>query len=282
MAKDFFSPAKTVSRTNENSEPFFLKGKKEESFFKAAADSENAFFKPSGLTPPQFNVTANPVQKKQQKEGNLPDEIQMKMENSFGTDFSNVNIQKDSKNATEIGALAYTQGNNIHFAPGQFKPNTQEGQELIGHELAHVVQQNQGRVVPTTQAKGMPLNDDISLENEADEMGKKAAQNKLGQAKFDKNVSELNKKNNYAPLQIKDEIIQKDGGATTAVAALAYQITSEVLSSAGGGSDIDLTVDEMTGIFYSRNATARSGGAGTNITTQKIPCFFLFIGICFI
>ncbi len=112
----------------------------------------------------------------------MPDGVKGKMENSFGTDFSNVNIHKDSEQATNMGALAYTQGNDVHFAPGQYNPNTQEGQELLGHELAHVVQQRQGRVKPTKeQGKGLAVNDNPSLENEADFMGARAAQGKDAQ-----------------------------------------------------------------------------------------------------
>ncbi len=106
----------------------------------------------------------------------MPDGVKDKMENSFGTDFSSINIHKDSEQATNMGALAYTQGNDVHFAPGQYNPNTQGGQELIGHELTHVVQQRQGRVKPTKeQRKDLAVNDNPLLENEADTKGKKAA-----------------------------------------------------------------------------------------------------------
>ena len=71
--------------------------------------------------------------------------------------------------------LAYTQGTDIHFAPGQFKPDTSAGQQLLGHELTHVIQQAEGRVQPTTEVGGMAVNDDLSLEHEADVMGAKAA-----------------------------------------------------------------------------------------------------------
>ncbi|MGK0365575.1 MAG: hypothetical protein ACI85O_002641 [Saprospiraceae bacterium] len=109
----------------------------------------------------------------------MPNDVLGKMENSFQSDFSNVNFHTSSQSATDVGALAYAQGNDVHFAPGQFKPNTQSGQELIGHELAHVVQQRQGRVQPTAQAKGIAVNDDKGLEAEADDMGKRAAQGKF-------------------------------------------------------------------------------------------------------
>ncbi len=68
-----------------------------------------------------------------------------------------------------MGALAYTQGNNVHFAPGQYNPSSQKGQELLGHELTHVVQQREGRVQPTKQGKGMSVNDSPVLEKEAAE-----------------------------------------------------------------------------------------------------------------
>lgn len=104
----------------------------------------------------------------------MPAEIQAKMENSFGADFSNVSIHQGDQ-AGAINAKAFTQGNDIHFAPGQYDPQSRQGQELLGHELTHVVQQRQGRVQGTTQLKGVSINDNTSLEQEADKMGEKAA-----------------------------------------------------------------------------------------------------------
>ena len=110
----------------------------------------------------------------------MPEDVKSKMENSFGTDFSDVNIYKDSDQATNVGALAYTQGNSVHFAPSQYDPESQKGQELLGHELTHVVQQREGRVKPDTdQHKGFNINSDAALEKEADVMGEKAAQGKM-------------------------------------------------------------------------------------------------------
>ncbi|WP_235299120.1 eCIS core domain-containing protein [Portibacter marinus] len=84
---------------------------------------------------------------------------------------SSVNLHTDSPKASELGALAFAQGSDIHFAPGQFKPDTRSGQELIGHELGHVIQQKEGRVKPNFEAKGTPVNNDPSLEKEADNFG---------------------------------------------------------------------------------------------------------------
>lgn len=120
---------------------------------------------------------AAPVQLKSAADNltGMPDDVKGGMEQAMGADFSDVRIHANSSKAPEVNALAYTQGNDIHFAPGQFKPDTNSGQELLGHELAHVEQQKQGRVQATTEVNGMPVNDDHGLEAEADRMGASAA-----------------------------------------------------------------------------------------------------------
>ncbi|MBK9034966.1 MAG: DUF4157 domain-containing protein [Myxococcales bacterium] len=59
------------------------------------------------------------------------------------------------------------------MAPGQYDPESQAGRELIGHELAHVVQQRQGRVAVTSQVRGIAINDAPGLEQEADALGQR-------------------------------------------------------------------------------------------------------------
>lgn len=114
------------------------------------------------------------AQRQVENQTGIPDAVKQRMEDSFGTDFSSVRVHPESSKAPEVRALAYTQGTDIHFAPGQFKPDTTAGQELLGHELAHVVQQAEGRVQPTTEIGGMPVNDSEALEHEADVMGARA------------------------------------------------------------------------------------------------------------
>jgi hypothetical protein len=102
----------------------------------------------------------------------LPKPVLQKMEAAFGANFSDVRIQEGSE-AKSIGANAYAQGNQIHFQPGRYNPMSQSGQQLLGHELTHVVQQRAGQVaVPL--GKDIPVNADPKLETEADEMGAKA------------------------------------------------------------------------------------------------------------
>jgi uncharacterized protein DUF4157 len=104
----------------------------------------------------------------------LPEPVQAKMSRSFGADFSGVRVHEGA-HVSALGALGYTQGNDVHFAPGEYQPASPRGQELLGHELAHVVQQRQGRVQGDVQGKGGAINADPALEREADEMGARAA-----------------------------------------------------------------------------------------------------------
>lgn len=99
------------------------------------------------------------------------------MERAFSTDFSTVRVHETS-HVEELEAVAYAQGEDLFFAPGTYQPHTEQGRELIGHELAHVVQQRQRRsAVP--QGKGAPIDADPALEREADEQGARAARGEV-------------------------------------------------------------------------------------------------------
>ena len=94
----------------------------------------------------ETNETKNVI-KKITSNGGEPLESTTKefMESRFGYDFSNVKIYTDreaERSAKSIDAVAYTAGNNITFARGQYSPQTLEGRRLLAHELTHVIQQS--------------------------------------------------------------------------------------------------------------------------------------------
>ena len=69
---------------------------------------------------------------------------QTQMEGSFGADFGGVKIHTDNAAIQlnkDLGAQAFTTGNNIYFNEGKYKPNSQNGKKLLAHELTHTVQQ---------------------------------------------------------------------------------------------------------------------------------------------
>jgi hypothetical protein len=114
-------------------------------------------------------ISEKSIQKQEESIPNqtgLPDNLKAGIENLSGYSLDNVRVHYNSPKPAQLQALAYTQGTEIHVAPGQEKH--------LPHEAWHVVQQMQGRVKPTMQMKGVQINDDEGLEREADAMGKRA------------------------------------------------------------------------------------------------------------
>jgi hypothetical protein len=95
------------------------------------------------------------------------------MERFFLADFSGIRVHEGPA-AQAMGALAFTLGEELHFAPGRYDPSSREGVELLGHELTHVVQQRDGRVV-NPYGHGIAIVQDPALEAEADRMGQQIA-----------------------------------------------------------------------------------------------------------
>ena len=106
------------------------------------------------------------VQKKPNNTG-LPDNLKAGVESLSGMSMDDVQVHYNSSKPATVQALAYTQGTDIHVAPGQ--------EQHLAHEAWHVAQQMAGRVEPTTEIGGMPVNDNVALEHEADVMGAQAS-----------------------------------------------------------------------------------------------------------
>ncbi|NJK46044.1 MAG: DUF4157 domain-containing protein [Pleurocapsa sp. SU_196_0] len=75
----------------------------------------------------------------------LEPDLLRRMEAAFESDFSEVRLRIPGDTA-HFEALAMARGEEIHLQPGAFDPHSASGLALLGHELAHVVQQRQGRV----------------------------------------------------------------------------------------------------------------------------------------
>jgi hypothetical protein len=95
--------------------------------------------------------------------------IAAKAGSAMDHDFSDVNVHTDSQSDqlnNQIGAKAFTTGNDIYFKEGAYDPNSGDGQRLISHELTHVVQQSGN----TSPGEGkMSVNDpNDQYEGEAD------------------------------------------------------------------------------------------------------------------
>ena len=113
------------------------------------------------------SVTASMVQSAGQA---LPLDLRQSMESRFGRKFDSVRVFTDEHAATaarNANARAFTTGESIYFAAGEYQPDSERGRELIAHELTHVAQQHAGRVTAT--GIGRP---DDAFEHEAERAAK--------------------------------------------------------------------------------------------------------------
>lgn len=105
-----------------------------------------------------LNSSASPV--------SLPEDTRAELEQQFGYSMSNIKFTQ-SASVRQLGEQAYARGNEVRFAPGVFSPHTQEGRDVLRHEVAHIIQQSKGQV---RAEGGMPINTDPGLEASADAM----------------------------------------------------------------------------------------------------------------
>lgn len=122
------------------------------------------------LQPASNQLEAQPALSDRQHSNqmSLPTGLKAGLEHYSGIEMGDVKVHYDSPKPAQVNALAYAQAPNIYLQSGQEKH--------LPHEGWHIVQQKQGRVKSTLQAKGVPINDNKILEQEADVMGKKASQ----------------------------------------------------------------------------------------------------------
>ena len=88
-----------------------------------------------------------------------------KLSPSLG-DLSDVRVHSDQTSHElnhAVSARAFATGTDVYFAQDQYKPNTSDGDRLIAHELAHVVQQ-----------RGAPTSGPLTVSNPGDSMEREA------------------------------------------------------------------------------------------------------------
>ncbi|MCL4298071.1 MAG: DUF4157 domain-containing protein [Anaerolineae bacterium] len=85
-------------------------------------------------------------------------------------DFSGVKVHTSpaaDQLSRQLGATAFTTGQDIFFRQGAYAPQSSSGQELLAHELTHVVQQSSGAVGGSNRAMTVNAPGD-GYEQEAD------------------------------------------------------------------------------------------------------------------
>ena len=189
-------------------------------------------------------------------------EVMSKMERFFQADFSNVKIHENSAKANELSAHAYTQGNDIYFSAGQYNPNTKEGQELLAHELTHVIQQRKGIVKPTTQHDDYQVNDDPRLETEANVRGRQAANSNANDSRSPKTVS------NTSSNTIQKKGHQGQCGCSNCSGSVTQRKKSTSDSHNGGCGCVQCSP------IQKKSSNSSSGSSASSAVTQfRLPTF---------
>ena len=106
-------------------------------------------------------------------ENRLPYEFRQRMERLFQSDFSGVRFGV-SPGLGRAGILSCAIGEDIRVAPSFLSASRVDKDFILGHELAHVVQQREGRVEPTLQNVCL----DENLEREANQAGEYVVSNR--------------------------------------------------------------------------------------------------------
>ncbi|NEO78022.1 MAG: DUF4157 domain-containing protein [Moorea sp. SIO4G3] len=99
----------------------------------------------------------------------LDDQIRRPLEQAMGADFSGVRVHTDAQSDLlnqSIQAKAFTTGQDVFFRQGEYQLGSRGGQELIAHELTHVVQQN-GAAVRRSPSRPQQLQQHPSKETYA-------------------------------------------------------------------------------------------------------------------
>lgn len=114
-----------------------------------------------GTTSEEFDRTLNNARSGGQA---LDSNVQHQMGETMGADFSGVRVHTDATaNALSesIQAKAFTTGRDVFFKRGAYQPGSQGGQELIAHELTHVVQQSGATLQTKKEVRGEESDDTI-------------------------------------------------------------------------------------------------------------------------
>jgi Domain of unknown function (DUF4157) len=93
--------------------------------------------------------TADRINRERGGGQSLDSNVQAKMSDSTGQDFSDVKVHTGPESHAlneQISAKAFTTGSDIFFREGAYDPGSSGGQELLAHELTHVAQQRSGSV----------------------------------------------------------------------------------------------------------------------------------------
>ena len=124
--------------------------------FRSALARDGAGITDSGEVHPEVQGT---IDSTRGSGGGLDNSTRGRMEGSLG-DLSDVTVHTDDTAdalSRSVSARAFATGTDVYFAKGEYSPGSADGDRLIAHELAHVVQQ-----------RGAPSSGPLTVSNPGD------------------------------------------------------------------------------------------------------------------
>jgi Domain of unknown function (DUF4157) len=153
--EDLGDQQQTLSRKPDQAKPESTLSKKPQDNLAKKADRQSLQAK--GDVPQIDQATEERINSLRGKGESLPEVVKNEMQQQLQADFSAVRIHNSGEAAAlaaGINAKAFTVGNDIFFATGEYAPDSAEGRKLLAHELTHVVQQSDGIASKIMRASG--------------------------------------------------------------------------------------------------------------------------------
>jgi len=197
--------------------------------------------------------------------------LRVEMEALFGAGFTQVRVHESAPD----GPLACTRGEDVFIAPGAYDPRTPTGREILGHELAHVLQQRFGRVRGGT---GQALEVEAALAGRAIARGEpvripgRAGARRTLATQCYQVVTPLNRAaaglvvvnaQNHAPYQPHDTFLGQDKGGVGALSPRSFLL-------AGGGVNISAANPAAANIRLSANGNMAIEDADLSTRQPKV------------
>lgn len=185
----------------------------------------------------------------------IPTQLKERMEQHAGMSFDDVRVHYNSDMPARLGALAYTQGNQVEISPGQ--------ERHLSHEPGHVTQQKCELVRPTGWLVGVNINENSSLEQMVE------------QDSFSLQFGNARQSDVIQRFKVQDTIWDTDWARYQKVSSIqglspeAYERIIQILIEKGDLPDGKLTtkltgdIDLIKRTF--RNSTASSSGSGSQL-----------------
>lgn len=195
----------------------------------------------------------------------LPKDVAARLSAVLGADISDAVIHTDSaaaQAAAAVNAHAFATGQDIFFAQGKYQPGTRAGDELLAHELAHVIQASEGRI-PTTSGPGLTVSSPSdSHEREAERVASDAMDGLYGAdaMAIEANDVEVETSPETSQVQADDGVLSRSADVAPGQGAEEDQVNQiediarrmrDVIVSNGKDEDaVNLVLAELDGDAY--------------------------------